>query len=226
MRMSTSLPRLLQLCSQALPVGAYAYSQGLESAISGGVVTDRTSAGQWIGGVLRHSLAELDVPALMLAYRAWNKNDAACLYELDQYLQASRETGELLLEDIEMGRSLQRLLNTLEVPSPHHPTPSFVTRFALAGAHWDIDEAELVTGFCFSWLENQLAVAIKSVPLGQSDAQLLLGELMPVIDEAYRHALMLAVEAESGLWNFGLSLPGLARLSSHHETLDGRLYRS
>jgi hypothetical protein len=39
-----ALLRLLQLCSPALPVGAYAYSQGLECAVERGWVRDEASA--------------------------------------------------------------------------------------------------------------------------------------------------------------------------------------
>ncbi|HRE56056.1 MAG TPA: urease accessory protein UreF, partial [Candidatus Competibacter sp.] len=49
-----ALPRLLQLCSPTLPVGAYAYSQGLESAVERGWVRDEAGAGDWIFGLLDH----------------------------------------------------------------------------------------------------------------------------------------------------------------------------
>lgn len=221
-----SLPRLLQLCSQALPVGAYAYSQGLESAIAEDIVKDSRSAGHWIAGVLSEGLASLDVPALFLACKAARDQDVAQIMEIDHYLQASRETRELLLEDVEMGRALHRLLGTLGVQCPDSRTPSFVTRFALAGAAWDIADGQLASGFCFSWVENQIAVAIKSIPLGQSDGQLLLGELMPVIASAVIGARAIADAAQDGNWQFGISLPGVAVLSARHEVLDGRLYRS
>ena len=45
---SVLLLRLLQLSSPSLPVGAYTYSQGLESAIEKGTVDDERSARAWI----------------------------------------------------------------------------------------------------------------------------------------------------------------------------------
>ena len=47
-----ALPRLLQLCSPALPVGAFSYSQGLEWAIEDGTVHDEASTLAWIGDLL------------------------------------------------------------------------------------------------------------------------------------------------------------------------------
>ena len=59
------LSRLLQLCSPGLPVGAYAYSQSLESAIESQLVTDERSAVDWIAGVFQHSIVSLDLTAML-----------------------------------------------------------------------------------------------------------------------------------------------------------------
>ncbi|MBO6555779.1 MAG: urease accessory protein UreF [Pseudomonadales bacterium] len=226
----TSTARLLQLCSQALPVGAYAYSGGLESAISTGYVFDRQSALVWISGVFETSVAQLDLPALVLAETAWREQDQETLDLINDYLQANRESGELLLEDVDMGRSLQRLLNDLGEPHPACRSPSFVTLFAVAGVNWHIPVGELIAGYCYSWLENQVAAATKSVPLGQTDAQRMLGELLALIDAAVNAAMAIAASesAKDSLedWSFGRSLPMLGLLSARHETLDARLYRS
>ena len=55
--MSLQLARLLQLASPALPVGAYAYSQGLEWAVESGTVRDEASALIWIGDLLEWNMA-------------------------------------------------------------------------------------------------------------------------------------------------------------------------
>ena len=223
----TNLPRLLQLCSQALPVGAYAYSQGLESAIHQKAVIDAQSAREWIAGIFNHGISELDLPAMFLAYDACERFDLVTLNELNEYLAASRESRELLLEDVEMGRSLYRLLSTLDVDVIDIPKPSFVVQFAVAGCRWGIPAQDLATGLSFSWLENQVSVATKSIPLGQSDAQKVLSKLIELIIE---RVLMAQKTAEAlgppGKWQFGQSMPALAIMSSQHEVLEARMYRS
>src|SRR3569833_2372962 len=67
-----ALMRLLHLSSPMLPVGAYAYSQGLEHAVHAGWVHDERTAHAWIGGVLREGLMRLDVPVLARLYHAWH----------------------------------------------------------------------------------------------------------------------------------------------------------
>lgn len=223
------LARLLQLCSPALPVGAYAYSQGLESAIHDHFVTDKTSAAAWIRGIFEDSFAQLDLPAMLRAASAWRVNDAATISSLDVYLAASRETSELLLEDKDMGRSLVRLLKSLDVVLPEMTNPSFATVFGCAGAVWGIQDEALATGFCFCFVENQVAAATKTVPLGQTVSQQMLASLAVEIEPAVKQAGQVAGELaqqEPRQWSFGQSLPALAILSSRHETLEARLYRS
>jgi len=75
-------------------------------------------------------------------------------------------------------------------------------------------------GFVWSWLENQVAAATKLVPLGQSHAQILLGEMQLVIPEAIEFSQTLDE------FTLGGSLPALAIASSLHETQYSRLFRS
>ena len=219
--MITSLLRLLQLCSQTLPVGAYAYSQAQEYAIATDVVNDAASAELWIIGVFTDGLGRLDLPALALAYRAVENKNWTALDALNEYLQASRETRELLLEDIEMGRAMQRLLKSLQLDNGVTSRPSFVTQFACAGGSCSIDLQDLMTGFSYSWLENQVMVASKSVPIGQSESQKILYKLGDSVPVTVAKALELAEEPD-----FGTSLHGLAILSARHEVMEARLYRS
>ncbi len=219
--MHTSLLRLMQLCSQTLPVGAYAYSQAQEYAIATGWVSDAASAEEWISGVYRAGFGRLDLPALVLAHAAADHEDWDRLEEIDEYLRASRETRELLLEDMEMGRALRRLLNTLDVKHGFSQAPSFVSQFACAGVSWGIALQDLMMGFSYSWLENQVMVASKSVPLGQSESQKMLYRLGEAVPGVVTDALALASEPD-----FGASLHGLAILSARHETMEARLYRS
>ena len=62
--------RLLQLASPALPIGAFAYSQGLEQATLLGWVNDEDTAAEWIAGLVTEVLPRLDLPVLAEAYAA------------------------------------------------------------------------------------------------------------------------------------------------------------
>jgi urease accessory protein len=203
-----SLARLLQLASPTLPVGAYSYSQGLEAAIEAGMVTDAASAERWIGDVLELSLAKMEAPLL------WRMMHGEALNDL---FLASRETAELRAETLQMGFSLKKLLSQLglgEVPGDEVCYPA---AYAYAVEKLQIGFREALLAYLWSWLENQVMAAVKAVPLGQTAGQRMLlslgARLEPLADAI----------AGAEPCNF---TPGLALLSSRHETQYSRLFRS
>jgi urease accessory protein len=198
-----SLARLLQLASPALPVGAYSYSQGLEAAVEAGIVRDAESAERWIGDVFEFSVAPMDGAVVLSMMKDENLNDL-CL--------ASRETAELRAETLQMGYSLCRLLRELGMEGVPQGEVAFPVAFAFAARTWGINAEDAVQAYLWSWLENQVMAAVKAVPLGQTAGQKMLLSLSAKI----------ALPTESFL-NFA---PGLAALSSQHETQYSRLFRS
>ena len=58
------LLHLLRLASPSLPVGAFAWSQGLEAAIELGWLRDTDDLRDWLEAVLMQGFARQDVPLL------------------------------------------------------------------------------------------------------------------------------------------------------------------
>ena len=65
-----ALLRLLQLTSPALPVGAYSYSEGLETLVEQGIMTTATALGKWLEQELSYGLVVMDGVAVELAFRS------------------------------------------------------------------------------------------------------------------------------------------------------------
>ncbi len=220
----TSVPQaaminLLRLVSPALPIGAFAYSQGLESAIFEGHIQDREDTEAWLAEVFQRTLGQLDLPVLTRLCEAYANSDYAEVKAWNQFVFASRETFELHKEERDMGNALGRLLRDLGQPNPvTEIKPGYVCQFAWAGYAWEIPAEELKTGYAFAWFENQIAAATKLVPLGQTDAQRALAKLCRLIPDLVNQAL-----ADEEL---NQSLPGLAAMSSRHEAQEARLFRS
>lgn len=223
-RDQTALVRLLQLVSPALPVGAYAYSQGLEHAVEAGWVKDRRTTQDWILGVLEHNLCSLDLPVLRRLYAAWQKNDSTALEQWSRFLCASRETAELLAEDRQLGVAMARLLNDLKIEAAaswvDHPDVNWAVQFALAATHWQVDVDATCQGYAWAWCENQVAAAIKLVPLGQTDGQRILSAC------AERIPALLSVSVDCADEDVGQLAPALAIGSALHERQYSRLFRS
>lgn len=213
---------LLYLASPALPIGAFAYSQGLAAAIELGWVRDARTLEQWLDGVLEHGLARLDLPALLRLMEAADTGDADGLAHWNARVLAARETAELVLEETQLGRSLHRLLRDQDLlpPIAQPENPGYVAMFALAAHALGIGPREACQGYAWSWLENQVAVAGKAIPLGQTAAQRVLLAMLPRIERA----VVLARTVEDD--EMGGALPGLALASSLHETQYSRLFRS
>jgi urease accessory protein len=213
MTTTTNLVRLLQLASPTLPVGAYSYSQGLEAAIEAGIVKDAESAGRWIKDVLDFSVASMEAPVLfrLLTEEAETEN-------LNTLFLASRETAELRAETVQMGYSLCRLLGELGIKDLPQGETAFPTAFAFAAREWGIEPREALVGYLWSWLENQVMAAIKGIPLGQTDGQKILLSIANTLPSLAEQAMELKNPA-----NFA---PGLAMLSSRHETQYSRIFRS
>ena len=98
--------------------------------------------------------------------------------------------------------------------------PGYVTVFAWVAQQRQVPVRQTLLGFAWAWLENQLAVACKALPLGHTAAQRLNEELRPLLVAAVDTALVLTDE------QLGSILPGLALGSAQHETQYSRLFRS
>lgn len=216
--------RLWQLISPALPVGAYAYSQGQEYAVQCGWVRDEATAAAWITGQVTHSLAALDIPVLARLYAAWQEGDMAALRRWCRFLLAARESAELLAEDRHLGASLARILADLDVTEAKawqgDKDASFAAMFALAATRWGIPLREAAEGYLWAWCENQVAAAIKLVPLGQTAGQRMVSRVIPCIQDAVERGL----RAEDD--DIGATAPGVGIASALHETQYTRLFRS
>lgn len=222
-----ALSRLLQLTSPMLPVGAYSYSQGLEWGIECGDVKDEATAKTWIGDGLQIVQANFELPILYRLYQAWSNNDKYALDEWDAFYQAGRDTSETLAETRQMGYSLCRLLNDLnELPADflaqvnQFHQPAFSTIYAGVAQVWQIPVREVLHGYAWGWLENQVSAAMKAVPLGQVAGQKILSTLGQDLASIVAQAMEIKDDEIS---NFN---PLLTIAGCQHEMQYSRLFRS
>jgi urease accessory protein len=221
------LARLLQLASPTLPVGAYSYSQGMEAAVESNVVRDGATAAQWIGDMLECSVWRMEAPVMLRSMAAWDAGDFATLKKWNALFLASRETSEIRAETAQMGYSLRKLLTELASTNEDVRAKltcleeiAFPTSFACAATLWQISPQPALVAYLWAWLENQVMAAVKAVPLGQTDGQRMLLALGDRLGSMAARAALLEDE------ELGSFAPGLALLSSQHETQYSRLFRS
>jgi urease accessory protein len=216
-----ALLRLLHLSSAGLPVGAYAFSHGLEYAIEAGWLNTDSDIEEWLSAQLRFSLAALDLPILFRLDCALAADDHDAVRYWNALILASRETRELQLTDTATGLALQKLLPEfgMQIVAMQGPV-SFVTAFAQAARYWHINAEMAGLGLCWSWIENQVNAATKLLPMGQTQAQRMMHSLQAQVPAA------IALAANVADADIGVSLPALSIASMHHETQYSRLFRS
>jgi urease accessory protein len=216
--------RLMQLVSPALPSGAFTYSQGLEWAVESGQIDSPQAVYDWMAGLIEDGLIYLDLPVLKRLYDAFQNNEQTEVEYWSEYLLASRETSELRQEEINRGRALSTLLIDLQVEQAeqyrHVMQLTQLTGFALAAVAWSISLQQAALGFSWGLIENQVAAAIKLIPLGQTAGQKLQMQLAELIPGAVTQGLSVSDE------EIGASAPAMAIASSLHETQYTRLFRS
>lgn len=203
-----ALQKLAAWLSPAWPVGAYAYSHGLEQAIVDGAVHDPPSARDWIADVLERGTGRND--AILLAH-AWRGADVADLaLALSGGAERRRET-------LEQGKSFSRVASAVDGPLPAAPYP---VALGQAAARAGVPLLPTLALFLQAFAANLLNAAVKSVPIGPTQGQVLLAELMPRIRAV-------AVQAEGATLD---DLGGAAVLGDiaaiRHETLEPRIYRT
>lgn len=223
-----ALLRLLQLASPALPVGAYSYSEGLESVIDAGKMPTVQILQEWLTQELQIGSMRTEAAILAQSYGAAERRDWAGVVSWNQQLSALREAEELRSQSWQMGRSLLRLFVDLEpdgldaalVATLQSDGCNGAIAFSLVAAQWHLGMRTTVLGYLYSWATNLVGAGIKLIPLGQTAGQRLLLNLQPVIEAATTAALVLPVE-QLGSCGWGVTLASMT-----HETQYSRLFRS
>ena len=217
---------LLQLVSPALPVGAFSYSEGLEVLIQNGSLIDAFDVQHWLEAELQRGALRLEAAALnplRIQLQRWKEESSEMpsdLMSLDGWLLALRESAEMRAQQGQMGGSLLELMADLGHPLPQPVVLAWPAAWAWAALSLKISEIEMVEGYLYGWVANQLSAAVRLVPLGPTTAQRIQQQLLPMISA---QAIVLKDQDPRALWSGGAGA-GLAQLA--HAELYSRLFRS
>lgn len=214
-----ALLRLVAWLSPAFPVGAFAYSHGLEAAIEEGKVKNSADLAAWIGDLLAHGSPRADAVFFAHAWRATQSGDAASFADVADRAAAMRGTGELALEATQQGASFASAVSRAwpDFAGEGHVYPVAVAR-AAAQAGVPLDDA--LAAYLHAFAANLVSAAVRAIPLGQSDGLAALASLEGAIQDARDAGL------ERDLDEAGAAAPALDILSFRHETQYTRLFRS
>ncbi|MDR1947695.1 MAG: urease accessory protein UreF [Desulfovibrio sp.] len=216
---------LLYLAGPTLPVGAFAWSQGLETACAEGAVRDAASLKERLLTLLHFGLERFDLPVFLRCCAAAGKGATEEFLYWDRLIFAGRESAELWLEEEQTGKALCRLLREQGMwpESLRDRVCGYTAAFALAAtglAPCPGDGQDAACAYAWNRMESQANAACRCLPLGQSAVQRVLLDIMPAIAGSVGRATRTADE------DIGSSLPGTVLASCRHERQYSRMFRS
>ncbi|WP_375465416.1 urease accessory protein UreF [uncultured Methylobacterium sp.] len=219
--------RLMAWLSPGYPVGAYAYSHGLEAAVEAGNVTDEASLSAWLGDVLEHGAGRNDLILARHAHRAAADDDAGAVRDLNDLALALAPSRELRLETAQQGRSFldatriawpdPRLLALSEAVAGDIAYPVAVG--IAAGVHGMALRPTLAS-FGLAFVQNLVSAALRLAPVGQTAGTRIVAALAP------RVAALAATIPDLSLDDLGSATLRLDLGSFRHETQYSRIFRS
>ena len=203
---------LTQWLSPAYPVGAFAWSHGLERAVARGDVTDAASLADWLAAVLDHGAGRSDAILLCAAHGA---DDIAPVAELAAALAPSRERRMETLQQGAAFAATTRAVWGLELPDMAYPVA--VGRAAGLIGLPVVPTAQV---WLQSFASNLVQAAQRLMPLGQTAAQRVLAGLAPLC------AARGEMAANATLDDIGSATFAVDIASMQHETQYSRIFRS
>ena len=204
---------LAQWLSPAFPTGAFAYSHGLESAIAEGIIKDTGSLEKWLADVLDYGTGWQDSVLLAEALRPTADHDA-----LSDYARALQTSAGRLREANDQGAAFARTVRDLTGRlCTARPLPVAVGE---AAATLDLPAEEVIALYLHAFVSNLVSVAVRFVPLGQTEGQ---GVLASLHD---RIAAIAVRAAKAGLSDISNAALGSDVAAMRQEAMEVRLWRS
>jgi urease accessory protein len=208
---STQLLLLLNWMSPAFPIGAYAYSHGLEWAIDDGQVKTQKDLGCWIADIITQGSGWNDAVLFVQEYRNQNVNELALA------LCSSRERH---LETTQLGAAFEIAANIFSNFEMHEGEIAYPIAAARACKTMGLDMQHALLAFLQGFSNALISVAVRLVPLGQTTGLETMRNLMPIISATAKRA------DTATLNNLGscTMLSDIAAMK--HETQHSRIFRS
>lgn len=207
---------LAQWLSPAFPVGAFAYSHGLEVAIADRRIKSADSLRDWLEVVLADGSGRNDCILLRAAHEA--ATDRAALLQVDAMARANAACAERLMETDLQGEAFCKTVTDVWQDDLQGLT-SPVAAGAAAG-RLGINPQLTAAMYLHAFVGNLVSAAVRAVPLGQTEGQMVLAALTPLCED-------IAAQTE-GLGSGDLSsttfLSDIAAM--RHETLQPRIFRT
>jgi urease accessory protein len=215
--------RALQFTDSLFPVGAFAYSDGLETAAATGRVRDKDSLGEWMEYFLNGVFEPCEGLAVVKCMLALKAGDFDTLWRVDEELTAIRPAAAVRAASAGVGK---RLLSTyaaiagsgeLTPPLPHGNAPA---AYAVVLFHCGLEARDAALAYGYNRLAGIVSAGLRLIPLGQQQGQTLLTRTLDRLPIVVDRILEMK---DSPLRSFN---PLLDIDQMNHQYIYSRLFRS
>lgn len=221
-----ALPLFVWL-SPAFPVGAFAYSHGLEWAVEAGDVTDAQSSENWIADCLLHGAGRNDAILLKCAFEAARAKDSATLHDIAELAVALQPSEERRLEATGQGNAFITAIkaawwtDALDLlKASWQGDVAYPVALGVAAAGHGLALRQTLDAFLLAFVSNIVSAIVRLGPIGQTDGQKIMASLLPSIQAVG------AMAEKASLADLGGSALRADIASMKHETQYTRLFRS
>ena len=214
MHMHTDLKfmTVMQWMSPAFPIGAFAYSHGLEWAIDKDHVSNGEKLQKWITDLLEYGSLRTDAIFISLILRG---HDVKKMNELSMALCPA---GERLLETKLQGSAFAKVIE--DVWQQDIGELSLPIAVALAAKNQSIDQDLILPAYLHAFCSNLISAAIRLIPIGQTEGQRIMLELYTTISDL----VQTASESEIDDLNSACFFSDVSAME--HEYLQPRIFKT
>ena len=220
------LLQTLQLMDSFFPVGAFAYSDGLETAASENLVRDAESLRDWMDHFVDFVFVPCEGLALVRSIRALRASDPDAVREIDSELSAIRPASAVRAASTGVGKRLLSAYGSLCEDESFVSLSRMLshgnaaTAYALVFFHRGIPEREAALAFGYNRLAGMVSAGLRLISMGQQQGQALLTRSIEHLPSAVDRVFDMKDEP---LRCFG---PMLDIQQMNHRYVYSRLFRS
>ena len=216
----------LQLLDSALPVGVFAQSFGLESAVQAERVHDETTLRSWLETLLFNSWAPCDMMPIVALYRG---DEWGNLWNLERLIFASRSARESRHAQQKIGRRWLNLAReiapdadwqTLQTAQKRGVPLSPALVYGWTCHHLSVTRDDALAGFLYGNIVSSVNNAVRLLLIGQTRGQVIVAQMLPLIERAR------AEFAAQDPLDFWTNVPMAESDAMNHEILYSRLFMS
>ena len=222
--------KVIQICDSNFPIGSFNHSYGMETYLRLKKVYNTETFKEWLNVFLNEQFIYSDALAIKMLYEYLNDNDLESIWDLDNRITVqsvaieSRNGGKLvasrmlkLFMDLYDFKLLNKYYEKLRKKEAFGH-PAIVFGMLMYSLKFSMKEA--IIYHMYSTVSTLVSNAVRTIPLGQKDGQLLLKEFSFEFKKLYDVVINLDYEY------FGANSPGLELSQIKHEIMEFRLFMS